>query len=344
MILFDITHPQNVHLFRHAIGELESEGHKITVTSRDKDVTLELLEYFSINHRPITRNGRAPHSLPVEWIRREIGLFSVVKEVEPDVIISQFNPAAAHVSFLLNKKSIQFDDTEWKPYLIRKLTYPFVDQVYTPECFNRNLDTAHRRYSGYHELAYLHPNRFTPQPFFSNDMKTTKPVVVIRLVSFSAHHDIGEEGINNPMDIIQTLERMGATVIISSESELPNDLAGRRYQMPVHRVHDVLYAADLFIGESATMAAESAVLGTPAIYMGSSETGYVNDIEEKYNLLYHITNEKDALRQAKSILWDSNIDWEERRQKLLNDNVDTTEIITNAILREISAKEGAEID
>jgi predicted glycosyltransferase len=53
-----------------------------------------------------------------------------------------------------------------------------------------------------------------------------------------------------------------------------------------------MYYADLFIGESATMASESAVLGTPAIFVSTLQAGVLNEIEEKYGLLYMISENR----------------------------------------------------
>ena len=46
-ILIDIIHPAHVHFFRHAISEFEKRGHKVAVTARQKDVTIELLAVFA---------------------------------------------------------------------------------------------------------------------------------------------------------------------------------------------------------------------------------------------------------------------------------------------------------
>ncbi len=57
----------------------------------------------------------------------------------------------------------------------------------------------------YHELAYLHPNHFTPDPKIveAYDIDTSKPYFVMRFASLNAHHDSGIKGINT--DIAQRL-------------------------------------------------------------------------------------------------------------------------------------------
>ena len=50
-ILFDIGHPAHVHLFKNAIWKLEAKGHKVAITSREKDVTTSLLDYYGFEHK-----------------------------------------------------------------------------------------------------------------------------------------------------------------------------------------------------------------------------------------------------------------------------------------------------
>lgn len=50
-------------------------------------------------------------------------------------------------------------------------------------------------------------------------------------------------------------------------------------------MHDVQAAAALFVGESATMASESVVLGTPSIYIDEVGRGYTDE-EARHNLLW----------------------------------------------------------
>ena len=52
------------------------------------------------------------------------------------------------------------------------------------------------------------------------------------------------------------------------EGEIPKQLD--KYKLPIDPTDScILYYAELFIGEGATMASECAVLGTPSIYVNS---------------------------------------------------------------------------
>jgi predicted glycosyltransferase len=98
-------------------------------------------------------------------------------------------------------------------------------------------------------------------------------------------------------------------------------------------MHDLLAFADLFVGEGATMAAESAVLGTPAIYVNTLTMGYTDELDERYELLFNYQQEdrhERALEKAVSIL-EEDTDWQRRRERLLDDKIDTTDVVLHAL-------------
>jgi predicted glycosyltransferase len=335
-ILFEIAHPATVHLFRNAIRELQQEDHRVVVTSREKDVTTELLDIYGIDHQVLSTRAQSIYTLPIEWVQREFRMVRLVRRVDPDVIVSEISPAAAHAAAIVGTNAVQFSDTDTAPWLVGECTYRFVDRVYTPTCYQRNLGEKQRRYPGYHELAYLHPRRFTPnQQIVDRFRSDGRPLVVLRLVSWEAHHDAGESGLHDPVAVVHELEAMGANVIVSTENDCPPEITDRVYDLPPQHMHDLLYAADLFVGESATMATESAVLGTPAVYTATVGMGYVAEIADRYKLIETIDPDEEppgqVLETIQTKLADDRTDWDARRRALLNENEDTTDIILEAI-------------
>ena len=138
------------------------------------------------------------------------------------------------------------------------------------------------------ELHYLHPNRFTPSPVW--DLLGVEPntrFAIVRFVKWDAWHDthlVGGFSLDQKRELIDRLQQH-MRVFISSESELPADLEPYRIHIPIERMHDVQAAASLFVGESATMASESVVLGTPAIYIDQVGRGYTDE-EAREGLLW----------------------------------------------------------
>ena len=52
-------------------------------------------------------------------------------------------------------------------------------------------------------------------------------------------------------------------------------------------MHDALYYARIYVGEGGTTASESAILGTPAVYINNLSMGYIND-EKEAGLLFQV--------------------------------------------------------
>ena len=230
-------------------------------------------------------------------------------------------------------ESVVFTDTEHAPG--NRVTFPFADEVWTPECYHDEAPNQ-RRYPGYHELAYLHPRRFDPDPAVTDEVGVDpdEQFVVLRLVSWEASHDHGEAGFDDVHDVVERLEATGATVLITSEAPLPDDLEDRRATVAPDRMHHLLYYADLFVGEGATMAVESAVLGTPAVYVNTLTMGYTDEVEE-YGLLYTCSGPNrhaEALETAVDVLEGHEGDrWSDRRDRLLEEKTDTTDVVLDAL-------------
>ncbi|GAA5050425.1 DUF354 domain-containing protein [Haladaptatus pallidirubidus] len=297
-------------------------------------MAVELLQRYDIDHEVLA--GTASGLSQLAWVQTtyEARLLRRAVQLKPDVITAIGGVAAAHVATVVGARSIVFYDTE-HANLIQNLAYPFADVIYTPDCYNQSIGPKQVRYPGYHELAYLHPDRFTPDPTVISDfgLDPDDTFVVLRLVKWGASHDVGQSGFNAVEDVIDRLENAGAEVLITSERPLPAELESYRTTVEPHRMHDLLAFADLFIGEGATMAAESAVLGTPAIYVNTLTMGYTDELDERYGLLFNYQGDDRhalALDKAVSIL-ENDENWEEYRERLLADKVDTTSVILRAI-------------
>lgn len=351
-VFVTIQHPAHVHFFRNAIAELESDGHDVHVFAREKEMAVELLRRYDISHEVLAGTASGLSQLARVQATYEARLLRRAVQLGPDVITAIGGVAAAHVAKVTGARSAIFYDTEHAK-LIQNLAFPFADAVYTPDCYTRNVGSKQVRYPGYHELAYLHPDRFTPDPTVVEDLglDPEETFTVLRLVEWGASHDVGQGGFDDVRDVVERLEDAGSEVLITSERTLPSSLESRRATVPPHRMHDLLAFADLFVGEGATMAAESAVLGTPAIYVNTLTMGYTDELDERYELLFNYQQEDRharALEQAVSIL-EGDADWQERRQRLLDDKVDTTDVILRAITgrsrnaRGQTAQTGAEV-
>ncbi len=94
-------------------------------------------------------------------------------------------------------------------------------------------------------------------------------------------------------------------------------------------MHDVLAHASLFFGESATMASESAVLGTPAIFLNQNWFGSTDE-EADYGLLFkyksYKVDQEMAIKKAAELLANPKTKkiTEKKRELFLKSKIDVT--------------------
>lgn len=336
-VLIDIGHPGHVHFFKNLIWVLEKKGHEVLVTARGKEVTVDLLRAYGIKHTVLTSMKKGKMNLFLEWIIRDYKLLKIAKEFNPDLLTGILNPSVAHVTWLLHKKSIIFNDTEHAK-LAQDITYPFSDIICTPSCFKKDIGAKQIRYEGYHELSYLGPNYFTPNPDVLKELglNVNDTFIILRFVSWGASHDGGQKGIDNKVKLVEKLAEYGR-VFITSEVKLDTNLEKYKLKIPPEKLHDLLYYATLYVGEGATTASECAVLGTHAIYVNTLSLGYTGEEEEKYQLVYNFSDKEDmeikAFNKAIELLKNKELrsEGKQKRTKLLKDKIDVTNFMVKSI-------------
>lgn len=328
-IFIDIGHPAHVHLFKNLIFKLNKTRHELLITARNKEVTFNLLDSIKISYisRPGSKKGLFYKGIGFLIITK--ALYSIAKKFKPDLLIGGVgNVYISILGKLIKKPSIIFDDTEHAKYelfFIKK----FASNIITPTCYLKDFGKKQICYNGYHELTYLHPNYFNPDPsiFKLLKIKEDEKFFIMRFVSWDASHDIGHSGLSLEMKrkAVKELSKY-ARVFISSEGELPEDLKPYQIRIPPEKMHDVLAFATLFIGEGATMASECAVLGTTALYINSIEVGYCTEEEEKYGLIYNFRKSKGVIEKALELFNTPNLKqvWQKHRQKMLANKIDVT--------------------
>lgn len=282
-ILFDIVHPADVLFFYHPMRQLLARGDEIVVVSRVKDVTCELLDELGVEHRVASRAGSGVVGLGLELLGRDLALFKIVREVKPDIMIGFGGVSISHVGKLLGVPAISFYDTEVAS-LQTRITWPFITQLYVPNCYTGSVPKGRTRYfAGYKELSYLHPKHFKVDEdrAIAAGYDATRPNYFLRFVSWGANHDIGKTGWTADMvkGVVSELSKKGK-VHISSEKALPPELEPYLYKGRFSDVHHLMALSAAYLGESATMAAEAAVLGVPAVFAADDYRGYIEEMVE----------------------------------------------------------------
>ena len=336
-ILVGMWHPAHVHTFRNVIKELEEKGHEIKVVAIDKDITLDLLNSYRIDYDVV---GRSPKGI----LRKRIHYFTIIQRMiriankfNPDILISRTSMMVYPIRQLFDIPSILFKDDSVS-LSNSKSSISYADFVFTPQDCNSSTRTNnHIKLPTFKELAYLHPNNFSPNIASLEDYKSkiSNKIIIIRFVGWEAWHDQGRHGfdLENKKSLIDKLDEFG-DVNITSEKELPEELQKYRLDIPPDKIHDFLYYADLFVGDSQTMTTEAAVLGTPAIrcnsFVGDDDMSNFIELEEKYGLIYNYREPKKAIQKAVELIQKPNLKekWNEKRKKLIEDKIDLSAFLT----------------
>lgn len=340
-ILIDILHPAHVHFFRNFAAEMQRRGHELCFTAREKDGSTTLLQSHGFDYHLLSRQQRGVLGLAKELATRTAGLLRVARRWRPDVMTGIMGPSITLAGRALGVPAVVFYDTEFA-WQTNWFVYPLAHSVCTPDCYTGRVRGRHRTYAGYHELAYLHPRRFSPDRSRLDlfGIGSEERYTLVRFVSWEASHDVQEKGLTlaQKRQLVQRLQEHGR-VLISSEAPLPDDLASLRVRGPFADVHHLIAFADLLVGESATMASEAAVLGVPAVYIATTGRGYTDDQERRYGLVRNFREDQhgEALEAIGALLARSP-EWRtQARERLLGEKIDVTGWMVDYFEAEVTA-------
>lgn len=333
-VLIDILHPAHVHVFRHFRTAMLDAGHDVLVTARDKEVVVDLLEAYDIDHHVLSTQASGSAALARELVGRTARLVRLARRFRPDVLTGIMGPSIAPAGRLLRVPSVVFYDTELAT-VTNRWVYPLATAVVTPDSYAGHVRGNHITHPSYHELAYLHPDQFQPDPARLAAFGLERPYSLLRFVSWEASHDVGETGLSlaDKLAVVEHLAAHG-TVAVSSEGPLPRELEPYRLQGPAHDIHHVLGLASVVVGESGTMSSEAAVLGTPAVMFAPRGAGVFDD-QEAYGILTRIRSYStaDALDAVDAAITDRSA-VEAGHRRMLEDKVALTPWMVDFFERE----------
>jgi hypothetical protein len=336
-IAFAIHTPGQVHLWHYPIIMLKEKGHDIMVLTRKEESIIELLNAYNIPFNTYGKVGRTRTSKIMGLPGHSVKSFNIISRFKPNIIVGT-GIIEAYSAFILRKPSIIFEDTEGTPFLERIQWETLTNVIITPDCLVKDFGAKQVRFSGYKELAYLHPQWFIPDPTIYDELKIKKDekYVILRFNPFDAVHDVGRYGfrVEDQLRLVKELDHY-AHVFISPEAPLPKELEKNRLLIPYHRIHQALYYADMFVSDTGTMVTEAAILGTPAIqcYSDAGRCGNLAELEHKYGMVYTFKEPDLAIAQAISLVKQTNLkeQWNKKRQILLRDKIDVTKFLVDFI-------------
>ena len=317
-VFIDLNHPADFHFFKYLIKRMEDKGCSIMVVARDKECLHSLLDEAGINY--ISR-GRGKHNLAGKylyavWILMQ--LLVLLTRFRPGIAMSLSSPYLSILSRFLGITCVTYDDTDYNPRLlplIKKSTYLLSPATY-PYKFHDN----HFHLPALKELAYLHP------AFFKSELERTG--VFFRLTRTDSIHHSTASMLNQNL-VIEKMKNMSPhyKIFLSSELDLKLQSINSIKQADTIQIHRDLASCRVFWGNSATMAAEAAVLGIPAIFVSAEKFAYINELEACGLLYYYHPDHLNAsFKKLDSILADNppSNQFQEFHKSLLKEKINMT--------------------
>ena len=126
-------------------------------------------------------------------------------------------------------------------------------------------------------------------------------------------------------------------------SPLSNELEPYRISINPLDIHHAMAFAKLYIGDSQTMAAEAAVIGTPSIRFNDfvGEINYLEELEHNYQLTFGIrtTDTESLFSKTKELIETPNLRdlFQARKEKMLKEKTDLSLLMKDLFLKYCSA-------
>ncbi|PQJ77773.1 DUF354 domain-containing protein [Polaribacter porphyrae] len=291
-ILFFFVHPSKFHVFKKTINHLKSNGHNVDILITSKDVLEELVKNEGWNYTNIFPEGRkfknvSPYiSAGVNFFRTIHRLLKYCRNKKYDLFIT--DDLLVYVGKIKKIPTIAFTDDDLAIVKQFSIILKFANYILAPSITNLGKFNEKKiAFDGYKELAYLHPNQFTPDLELVKKIIPEKNFFILRLVSLTAYHDVGKSGITKEKakQLISLLEKYGQ-VYISAERELSPELEKYKLKIEPHQLKDVLSQAKAYIGDSQTMSSEAAILGVPSFRFNDfvGKIGVMDEKDDVYKL------------------------------------------------------------
>lgn len=340
-ILIDIGHPAHVHLLKETAKELKSHGHNVFFSVRDIPVAKHLMNVYGMSYIDLGKKRDSLFGKAMTVLSQDYQLLKLVNKLKIEIGLSS-GVVLPQVSLLTKMRAFKFDDDDdiVEP-LVVKYGHPFSEVVFTPDCIHRK--TKHAvYYAGTHELAYLHPNRFTPDPTILQraGIQEGERFFIMRFVALKGHHDVGQHGLSlEQKEALVELLKPHGRIIITSERAIEPEFEEYRMPVPPEDIHSLMAYSSMFLGDSQTMTSEASVLGVPALKCNTfaGQLSVPNMLEQRYGLCYAYQPSQfdDMYHHIEQLLARDpeklKNEWQEKRMRMLKEMIDPTEFFVNYI-------------
>ena len=150
-----------------------------------------------------------------------------------------------------------------------------------------------------------------------------------RLTRTDSVHHLGEKELDlSAVAYIINSFSTRRDVFVSREIPLSGIIPENSLQPDLLHIHEELLKCAAFWGNSPTMAAESALLGVPAVYVGTGKFAYIRELETSGMVFcYSPVHLDDSLTKLEELLEQADRkQFRQLRDRLLKDKIDMTEL------------------
>jgi len=278
-ILFDINHPVDVNFFKNAIKILSESGHNIVVTYRDRGRLGEIANFELGEFAPIRigKHQKTSATKIAGQLKRDLEFLSFQRRKQIDISVC-FGPTNAIASWLNGIPYLAFeDDFEYKiPFYHANI---FSTRHIMPAYIRVNKKNIHH-YNGLKELAYLHPNYFSPivDELKRYELLPKKYVFIREIANVSLNYKKQNLLID---ELVNFIKNLGFKIVFSLEKKDLKSLYERDcviLEEPVEDIYSLMKYALFAVSSGDTVARETSLLGTPTIYTGGRNMAVNNEL------------------------------------------------------------------
>lgn len=337
-ILFFFVHPAKFHVFRPVIDRLMEEGHHVDVAIISKDVLPQLIEttdWNCVNIFPEGRTNRATKRITRMFItlinafKTAWRLYRYIKKQNIRYNLFVTDDCLSFVGKAMRVPVLFFLDDDISVVPENAPLLQCATKILAPAITNiGRFGSKKIPFAGYKEACYLMPKYFTPDSDIPHKYGLQPgQYVFIRLVSLSATHDFGKQGISDERlaTLVNTVEDCNLQPVLSLERAIPQQYEKYRLKCsPDETIHILAHAA-LYWGDSQTMTSEAVLLGVPAIRCNDfvGKISVMDEKESKYGMTYgFLPKDFDlAIEKTKTLLKDVEVlsaEWQAKHKNLLS--------------------------
>ena len=332
-VVIDILHCAHLNLYTYAIETLTRENIAVHVVLRPRGNLISIFEkeFPYMPYVLIGKHNKTMFGKMLDLIKRDVAFLKYLSKINFEVGVGGLN--LIQITRFFGKPSIIFvDDIEYK--LTYHLIKAFAPWILIPKVIpaqGKNL----LKYNGFKELAYLHPNHFKPnkkalEPYNLNPYEY---VFIREVSSASLNYNRLEQG--KLSKILDFIEDRDLKILLSLEDKSLISLFRDHciiLKEPVDDIHSLLHFAAFTVTSGDSMARESCLLGTPAVYTGARDMA-INTELIKRSCMFKVEEEK-SIEDTIDFIINNDIKKEVEakiKQAIKEEWVDTTEVLLDVL-------------